>query len=242
MFESMRPREGAFGPLAAVSLLREALPDDGVLTCDVGAHLHAIGQLWRTPNPGSLIMTNGWSSMGFGIPALSNPQGSSAESAARELERLLHADPATARDVFQRKMTSSTDWEASEAELEALGHRLIKKDTRKSYQLLIRASALDDGNIEHLAWLSDQAFGATDINGEPQIVNLQRQYELAALAVRLGDDPGKTNYLRDELLRLGIAEAKLVRLDTRVDVLFQSMRDIQRTVVGEITIGGQGDV
>jgi len=123
-----------------------------------------------------------------------------------------------------------------------LGHRLIKKDTRKSYQLLIRASALDDGNIEHLAWLSDQAFGATDINGEPQIANLQRQYELAALAVRLGDDPGKTNYLRDELLRLGIAEAKLVRLDTRVDVLFQSMRDIQRTVVGEITIGGQGDV
>ena len=28
-----------------------------------------IGQLWRTPAPGSLLMTNGWSSMGFGIPA-----------------------------------------------------------------------------------------------------------------------------------------------------------------------------
>lgn len=123
-----------------------------------------------------------------------------------------------------------------------LGQRLIDKDTRKSYQLLIRASALDDGNIEHLAWLSDQAFGVTDINGEPQITNLQHQYELAALAVRLGDDPGKTNYLRDELLRLGIDEAKLLRLDTRADVLFQSMRDIQRTVLGEVTIGGQGDV
>ena len=28
-----------------------------------------IGQLWQTPAPGSLLMTNGWSSMGFGIPS-----------------------------------------------------------------------------------------------------------------------------------------------------------------------------
>ena len=69
MFESLRPREGSFGPTAAVSVLREILPSDGVLTCDVGAHLHVIGQLWQTPAPGSLFMTNGWSSMGFGIPA-----------------------------------------------------------------------------------------------------------------------------------------------------------------------------
>ncbi|HIF34292.1 MAG TPA: thiamine pyrophosphate-binding protein [Planctomycetaceae bacterium] len=69
MFERMTPRNGRFGPTAAVTILREVLPDDGVLTCDVGAHLHLIGQLWRTPDPGLLLMTNGWSSMGFGIPA-----------------------------------------------------------------------------------------------------------------------------------------------------------------------------
>jgi len=69
MFESLRPREGVFGPTAAVTILREVLPYDGILTCDVGAHLHVIGQLWRTPAPGSLLMTNGWSSMGFGIPS-----------------------------------------------------------------------------------------------------------------------------------------------------------------------------
>ena len=39
------------------------------MTCDVGAHIHLIGQMWRTPAPGLQIMTNGWSSMGFGIPA-----------------------------------------------------------------------------------------------------------------------------------------------------------------------------
>lgn len=62
------PQEG-FGPRAALSVLRQVLPQDGVLACDVGAHTHLIGQMWPTPAPGHLIMTNGWSSMGFGIPA-----------------------------------------------------------------------------------------------------------------------------------------------------------------------------
>ncbi len=39
------------------------------MTCDVGAHTHLIGQAWPTPAPGLQIMTNGWSSMGFGIPS-----------------------------------------------------------------------------------------------------------------------------------------------------------------------------
>jgi acetolactate synthase-1/2/3 large subunit len=69
MFDGLRPPKGSFGPTAALSVLREMLPEEGILTCDVGAHLHVIGQLWRTPRPGSLLMTNGWSSMGFGIPS-----------------------------------------------------------------------------------------------------------------------------------------------------------------------------
>ncbi len=122
-----------------------------------------------------------------------------------------------------------------------LGRRFIDKNTRKSYELLIRAAALDGGNVEHLAWLSDQAFGATNINGEPQLENLQRQYELAALANRLGDGPGKIAYLRSELVRHGIEDAQLDALDSRVDALLRSMRDIQRTVLGRVTIGGQDD-
>lgn len=122
-----------------------------------------------------------------------------------------------------------------------LGHRLIRKDTRKSYRLLIRASALDGGDVQHLAWLSDQAFGAVAINGKPQVANLQRQYELAALAARLGDDPGKADYLKNELARIGIGDDQFDSLDARVNALLESMRDIQRTVFGEVTIGGQDD-
>ena len=122
-----------------------------------------------------------------------------------------------------------------------LGYRLIDENTRKSYQLLIRAAALDGGNIEHLAWLSDQAFGAVAVNGEPQLDNLQRQYELAALASRLGDAPGKSYYLKNELIRFGVDEEQLNLLDLRVDALLRMMREIQQTVLGEITIGGQDD-
>ena len=39
------------------------------MTCDVGAHTHLIGQAWPTPAPGCQIMTDGWSTMGFGIPS-----------------------------------------------------------------------------------------------------------------------------------------------------------------------------
>jgi len=58
-----------FGPAAALKILRDELPDDVILTSDVGSHLHLIGQFWQTRGKGKLIMTNGWSSMGFGIPS-----------------------------------------------------------------------------------------------------------------------------------------------------------------------------
>jgi len=69
MFAQLAPPAGTFGPRAVLAGLREALPDDGIMACDVGAHLHLIGQQWRTPEPDCLLMTNGWSSMGFAIPA-----------------------------------------------------------------------------------------------------------------------------------------------------------------------------
>jgi acetolactate synthase-1/2/3 large subunit len=69
MFDLMIPKENGFGPLAALAELRAQLPADGIMTCDVGSHTHLIGQAWRTPHRFGQIMTNGWSSMGFGVPA-----------------------------------------------------------------------------------------------------------------------------------------------------------------------------
>jgi acetolactate synthase-1/2/3 large subunit len=69
MFARLAPSNHGFGPMAALQVLREVLPDEGIMACDVGAHTHLIGQLWRTPAPQAQLMTNGWSTMGFGIPA-----------------------------------------------------------------------------------------------------------------------------------------------------------------------------
>jgi len=69
MFAKLAPGPDGFGPKAALAVLRDVLPPDGIMCCDVGAHTHLIGQVWRTPAPGLQIMTNGWSTMGFGLPA-----------------------------------------------------------------------------------------------------------------------------------------------------------------------------
>lgn len=69
MFARMSPDSATFGPCAALDVLREVWPQEGIMTCDVGAHIHLIGQKWPTPAVGTQLMTNGWSAMGFAIPA-----------------------------------------------------------------------------------------------------------------------------------------------------------------------------
>ena len=69
LFANLSPDMPNFSPHHALNILREVLPDDGIMTCDVGAHTHLIGQLWKTYRWGNQIMTNGGSSMGFGIPS-----------------------------------------------------------------------------------------------------------------------------------------------------------------------------
>ena len=40
MFAKLRPSNTGFGPKGALAVLREVLPQDGIMTCDVGAHTH----------------------------------------------------------------------------------------------------------------------------------------------------------------------------------------------------------
>jgi acetolactate synthase-1/2/3 large subunit len=69
MFAALTPETSQFSPHHVLASMRELMPRDAILTCDVGAHTHLIGQLWRPYAPDNFIMTNGWSAMGFGIPA-----------------------------------------------------------------------------------------------------------------------------------------------------------------------------
>jgi acetolactate synthase-1/2/3 large subunit len=69
IFDRLHPPAAAFDARAVLTDLRRSLPEDGIMVCDVGAHLHLIGQQWQTPAPELQLMTNGCSSMGYAIPA-----------------------------------------------------------------------------------------------------------------------------------------------------------------------------
>ena len=67
---ALRPKGGnGFAPHEAIDVARAVLPAEGILTFDVGAHTHQIASQWTAHAPGDFLITNGWSSMGFGIPA-----------------------------------------------------------------------------------------------------------------------------------------------------------------------------
>jgi acetolactate synthase-1/2/3 large subunit len=66
---ALRPSSQAFTVHAAIDAVRRAMPRDGVLAFDVGAHTHQIASQWPAFAPKSFLITNGWSSMGFGLPA-----------------------------------------------------------------------------------------------------------------------------------------------------------------------------
>jgi acetolactate synthase-1/2/3 large subunit len=66
--QTLHPKHGV-SPLMAIRTLRELLPREAVLTCDVGSHKYFAGQFWETYLPHTFFMSNGLSSMGYGIPA-----------------------------------------------------------------------------------------------------------------------------------------------------------------------------
>jgi acetolactate synthase-1/2/3 large subunit len=69
LYQALTPAQKRFSPHHVVLAMRQILPPDGLLVADVGAHTHLIGQLWDPRGAGNFLVSNGWSSMGFGIPA-----------------------------------------------------------------------------------------------------------------------------------------------------------------------------
>jgi acetolactate synthase-1/2/3 large subunit len=65
---ALRPPSQIFTAHAAIDAVRRALPRDGMLAFDVGAHTHQIASQWTAHSPKTFLITNGWSSMGFGLP------------------------------------------------------------------------------------------------------------------------------------------------------------------------------
>jgi len=60
---------GRLNPTDVIDVARAALPEDAIVSADVGSHKLLVGQGWTTHVPGGVVMTNGLSSMGYSLPA-----------------------------------------------------------------------------------------------------------------------------------------------------------------------------
>lgn len=60
---------GHLNPTDVIDVVHGAAPSTAVVTTDVGSHKLLVGQGWPALTPRSVLMSNGLSSMGFGVPA-----------------------------------------------------------------------------------------------------------------------------------------------------------------------------
>ena len=65
----LRPATSSSTTHQVLDALRACMPSDAILTYDVGAHTHQVATQWRTDLPDTCLATNGWSSMGYGMPS-----------------------------------------------------------------------------------------------------------------------------------------------------------------------------
>ena len=63
------PRRSGLTPQEVVAELRAALPEAAIVTCDVGSNKAVTAQCWPAFRPRTFFMSNGLSSMGYGLPA-----------------------------------------------------------------------------------------------------------------------------------------------------------------------------
>ena len=61
--------EGRLNPSDVVTIVRDAAPPGAIMTTDVGSHKIMAGQVWQAAEPRSVLIPNGLSAMGFGVPA-----------------------------------------------------------------------------------------------------------------------------------------------------------------------------
>jgi acetolactate synthase-1/2/3 large subunit len=61
--------EGRLNPSDVVTIARDAAPPGAIMATDVGSHKIMAGQVWQAAEPRSVLIPNGLSAMGFGVPA-----------------------------------------------------------------------------------------------------------------------------------------------------------------------------
>ncbi|MGH3150976.1 MAG: thiamine pyrophosphate-binding protein [Streptosporangiaceae bacterium] len=67
--EAAAARPGFLSPVQVVTVVREHVPPETVVTVDAGAHMLAVMPLWEVTEPRRLLISSGLATMGFALPA-----------------------------------------------------------------------------------------------------------------------------------------------------------------------------
>ena len=145
-------RPGPFTAHAAIDAVRRALPRDGLLSFDVGAHTHQIASQWTAHAPKSFHITNGWSSMGFGLPGaiaakLARPDLPVVCLLGDGCFQMTCGEVATAKRLghhasgrrARRPLARAHQGQADPAPVPALRHRAAERKTTASRRRIISA-------------------------------------------------------------------------------------------------------
>jgi acetolactate synthase-1/2/3 large subunit len=65
----LRPSSSRLTPQEVLTEMRAAMPEDALVTCDVGYNKAVSAQCWPSYRPRTFFVSNGLSSMGYGLPA-----------------------------------------------------------------------------------------------------------------------------------------------------------------------------
>ena len=124
----------------------------------------------------------------------------------------------------------------SDAEAAAtLGKRLVESNLDRSRQWLLRAVALEPGNVEPLMWLASQAYS---LRGESNaaVVATANAYVITKTAKALGSD-ANLDWIVNDLRDAGLDGEDIEYLDGAARRDLQAIRTVQLEVFGRTTIG-----
>jgi hypothetical protein len=121
-----------------------------------------------------------------------------------------------------------------------LGRRVAQSLPMKSWNLMVRSSALLGGDSRPIKWLATNSFNQVKENGEIATGAIQRRYVLDRLAERLEGSSDPSFDFREYYLRNSLDDTHFERLDRRVDTLLYDMKVIEEETTGKSTIQGAG--
>jgi hypothetical protein len=116
-----------------------------------------------------------------------------------------------------------------------LGRRLVTADPKRSRELLIRAVALQPGNVEPVMWLASQAYSLRGDSSAARMA-MANAYVITGTARALGSR-ADIDWIIEDLRGAGLSDDGLAALDRFVEEDLRTIRAIQRDVFGHSSIG-----